>query len=247
MKKRTIVIIGGAGHLGQVFVRSLTTTCIVYVFDIIQKDAWSKIDPGQTNFIHSNISDSVSLQDSIQRVHADRGHIDCVINTSYPRTADYGKEALTISLEDFNQNITIHLGGYFNVMQKFIQYFMEQGVGNIINVASIQGIAAPKFSHYNDTDMTSPIEYSAAKSAIIAMTRYFAKYLKGRNIRVNCVSPGGILAGQPSSFLESYKASCLNKGMLDTEDLLGTVKFLLSQDSKFINGQNIIIDDGWSL
>ena len=247
MKKRTIVIIGGAGRLGQAIVRGLNDRFIVYVFDVVHQDTWSKIDPGQTNFIHTDINDSVSLQESIQRVQAERGHIDCVINTSYPRTANYGKEALAISLEDFNQNIAIHLGGYFNVMQKFVQYFMEQGEGNIINVASIQGIAAPKFSHYKNTDMTSPIEYSAAKSAIIAMTRYFAKYLKGRNIRVNCVSPGGILAGQPSSFLESYKASCLNKGMLDTEDLLGTVKFLLSQDSKFINGQNIIIDDGWSL
>ena len=95
--------------------------------------------------------------------------------------------------------------------------------------------------------MTSPIEYSAIKSGVIAITRWLAKYYKNRCIRVNCVSPGGILDQQPQSFLKKYRDSCTSKGMLDAEDVVGSVLFLLSQQSKYINGQNIVVDDGWSL
>ena len=95
--------------------------------------------------------------------------------------------------------------------------------------------------------MTSPIEYSAIKAGIIAITKYLSKYYKNKNIRVNCISPGGIKNNQPKEFIEKYKRSCNSKGLLDPEDLLGTISFLISVESKFINGQNIVIDDGWSL
>ena len=79
------------------------------------------------------------------------------------------------------------------------------------------------------------------------MSQYMAKFLAGENIRVNCISPGGILDSQPEIFLKRYNNSCLNKGMLNTDDLVGALLFLISDNSKFINGQNIIVDDGWSL
>ena len=132
-------------------------------------------------------------------------------------------------------------------MQKFAKTFIKQGYGNIINISSIMGVFSPKFEHYEGTSMVSPIEYSASKAAIISMTSYLAKYLSGKNIRVNSISPGGIKNNQDEVFLEKYKKSCLNKGMLDSEDLTGALIFLLSEKSKFINGQNIIVDDGWSL
>ena len=74
-----------------------------------------------------------------------------------------------------------------------------------------------------------------------------AKYLKGMNIRVNAISPGGILDSQPEVFLDAYKRECLNKGMLDKNDITGTLIYLLSDMSKFVNGQNIIVDDGFCL
>ena len=110
-----------------------------------------------------------------------------------------------------------------------------------------QGISAPKFSHYNNTNMSSPIEYSAAKAGIINMTKYIAKFCEKKKIRVNCISPGGVLDNQPKKFIKKYKESCLSKGLLDSNDLNGIVEFLVSEKSNFINGQNIIIDDGWSL
>ena len=74
-----------------------------------------------------------------------------------------------------------------------------------------------------------------------------AKYFQGMNIKVNALSPGGIFDNQPESFLEKYKEKCLNKGMLDNSDLKGTLVYLLSDMSKYVNGQNIIVDDGFSL
>ena len=109
------------------------------------------------------------------------------------------------------------------------------------------GVVVPKFENYEGTSMTSPIKYSAVKSGIISMTRWLAKYYKNKNIRVNCVSPGGVLDQQPQSFLDKYRASCTSKGMLDPTDVAGTVLFLLSDQSKYINGQNIVVDDGCTL
>ena len=128
-----------------------------------------------------------------------------------------------------------------------VSYFRKQGYGNLIHIASIQGVTSPKFEHYAGTEMVSPIEYSAIKSGILSVTAYLAKYCKGENIRVNSLSPGGIFNHQPESFLEKYRASCSNKGMLDASDLNGTLVYLLSDLSKFVTGQNIIVDDGWVL
>ena len=63
---------------------------------------------------------------------------------------------------------------------------------------------------------------------------------------MNCISPGGILDSQPISFVK-HKDSCLSKGLLGSHDLNGVVEFLVSDKSKFMNGQNLIIDDGWTL
>jgi NAD(P)-dependent dehydrogenase (short-subunit alcohol dehydrogenase family) len=139
------------------------------------------------------------------------------------------------------------LGGLFLTSQQFAKYFQKQGHGNIINIASVYGVIAPKFEIYANTTMTMPVEYAAIKSGVIHLTAYMAKLFKSQQIRVNCLSPGGILDQQPRSFLDAYKANSLSKGMLDASDLTGTLVFLLSANSQYINGQNIVVDDGFVL
>ena len=141
----------------------------------------------------------------------------------------------------------MQLGGSIIFSQIILKYFVEQNKGNLIHISSIFGLYAPKFHHYEGTNMTSPIEYAAIKSGIISITRWLAKYYKNQNIRVNCISPGGILDNQSNSFIEKYRESCTNIGMLNANDLVSTISLLLSSNSRAINGQNIIIDDGWSL
>ena len=141
----------------------------------------------------------------------------------------------------------MHLGGYFLVAQKFAMYFRAHNGGNIINMASIYGTMAPRFDIYTDTQMTMPVEYAAIKSAVIQLSRYFAQYFKADGVRCNSISPGGIFDHQPEVFRKKYDSYCGVKGMLDPQDLIGTLVFLLSDASQYINGQNIIVDDGFTV
>lgn len=95
--------------------------------------------------------------------------------------------------------------------------------------------------------MTMPVEYAAIKSALIHVTKYMAKYFKGKNIRINSISLGGLFDNQPDEFLKAYNSYCLNKGMLNRTDINGTLMYMLSEHSAFLNGQNIIVDDGFCL
>ena len=84
--------------------------------------------------------------------------------------------------------------------------------------------------------MTSPIEYAAIKAGVIAATRWLAKYHSGKNIRVNCVSPGGILDGQPDKFVQRYRTVAQN-GILKANQIATAVIFLLTPEAEAINGQ----------
>jgi NAD(P)-dependent dehydrogenase (short-subunit alcohol dehydrogenase family) len=152
-----------------------------------------------------------------------------------------------VTYGDFCENVGLHLGGYFLVAQQFGLFFREQGHGNIVNMSSIYGAVAPKFEIYKDTPMTMPVEYAAIKAGVNHLTRYMASYFKGSGIRVNCLSPGGIFDSQPDAFLNAYNAHCAGKGMLDPKDMVESLVFLLSDGSKHINGQNLIVDDGFTL
>ena len=95
--------------------------------------------------------------------------------------------------------------------------------------------------------MTMPVEYAAIKSAVVRLPKYFAQYFKKNGLRCNALSPGGIEDGQPGEFLENYNRHTGNKGMLHASDVCGALVFLLSDLSGAINGQNLVVDDGFSL
>ena len=187
------------------------------------------------------------MEACIKYLHDRYKRIDALVNNAYPRNKNYGRHFFDVEYSDFIENLGLNLGGYFAASQQFARYFKEQGYGNIINICSIYGVVAPKFEIYNNTTMTMPVEYAAIKSGLIHLTKYMAKYFKGMNIKVNALSPGGIFDNQPEPFLEKYKDQCLNKGMLNNSDLKGTLVYLLSDMSRYVNGQNIVVDDGFSI
>ena len=187
------------------------------------------------------------MRNLIERVHRTRGQISAFINNAYPHNARYGRSLADVALSDFCENITLHLGGYFNVMSEGARYLKQHGGGSIINIASVYGVIPPRFDIYEGTGMTMPVEYAAIKSAIVHLTKYFARYYQGDNIRFNALSPGGIMAGQPQSFVQRYAGYTLNKGLLEVDDVSGALVFLLSDQSAAINGHNLVIDDGFTL
>ncbi len=255
LKDKTIVITGGAGLLGQEFVKAIVENDgVAIIADIneeiglkAKEDLSKELDSVNIDFIKLDITSKTSINDCIQFLDNKYQRIDALVNNAYPRNKSYGRHFFDVEFSDFCDNLNMNLGGYFLTSQQFALYFKKQGYGNIVNISSIYGVVAPKFGIYNGTFMTVPVEYAAIKSALIHLTKYMAKYFKGMNIRVNAISPGGIFDNQPEPFLAKYKDQCLNKGMLDKSDLKGTLVYLLSDMSKYVNGQNIIVDDGFCL
>jgi NAD(P)-dependent dehydrogenase (short-subunit alcohol dehydrogenase family) len=255
LSNKVVVITGGAGLIGKEFVKAIAkNNGIAIIADInadvgmsVTESLCLELDTQNIDFIVLDITSKLSLNNAITYLSDKYGRIDALVNNAYPRNKNYGKHFFDVEYEDFCENINLNLGGYFLTSQQFASYFKTQGHGNIINISSIYGVIAPKFEVYDNTPMTMPVEYAAIKSALILLTQYMAKYFKAMNIRVNALSPGGIFDHQPDAFLEAYKKQCLNKGMLDKSDLAGTLIYLLSDMSRFVNGQNIVVDDGFTL
>lgn len=255
LNDKVVIVTGGAGLIGQEFVKAITEQQgIAVVADIneensvqVKKKLNQELDSTCIDSIHLDITSRPSITAMIDVLHARYGRIDAIVNNAYPRNKNYGRHFFDVEYSDFCENVTLNLGGYFLTSQQLALYFKKQGFGNIVNIASIYGVVAPKFEIYDNTKMTMPVEYAAIKSAVIHMTKYMAKYFKGMNIRVNTLSPGGIFDHQSTPFLEAYRKQCINKGMLDKADLCGTLMYLLSDMSAYVNGQNLTVDDGFSL
>lgn len=251
---KVIVVTGGAGQLGRAFCLAIAASKGVAVIADTSIESAKKVAEeicklysGGAIAVEMNITCKDSICRSIDYVHRQFGVINAVVNNAYPRNTNYGRRVEEVTYEDFCENVGMHAGGYFLVMQQFAGYFRRQGHGNIVNMSSIYGVIAPHFDVYESTSMTMPVEYAAIKSGVVHLTKYFAQYLKGANIRVNAISPGGILNQQPDKFLNKYRSYCGSKGMLNEEDVVGSLLFLLSDSSLYLTGQNIVVDDGFSL
>lgn len=255
LKDKVIVITGGAGLIGQEFVKAVTEQHGIAVIADINEEVGGQVKEKLSHELHSSSIDFAPLDMTskesviamIDELHGRYGRVDALVNNAYPRNKNYGRHFFDVEYNDFCENVSLNLGGYFLTSQQMALYFQKQGYGNIVNISSIYGVVAPRFEIYENTKMTMPVEYAAIKSAIIQLTKYMAKYFKGMNIRVNGLSPGGIFDHQPAPFLEAYRGQCLNKGMLDKSDICGTLIYLLSDMAAYVNGQNIIVDDGFIL
>jgi NAD(P)-dependent dehydrogenase (short-subunit alcohol dehydrogenase family) len=251
---KRVVVTGGAGLLGRCFCRGIAEQGgYVIVADkdcsaasVLASELNSKRGECAVPF-PLDITDTVSVNSLIAFLEERFGGADAVVNNAYPKNVNFGRSVEEVFYEDFCENVSLHLGGYFLVMQKFAILFKRQGYGNIVNMGSIYGAIPPRFSIYEGTPMTMPPEYAAIKAGVHQLTLYFAQYLKKDGIRVNTLSPGGIKDGQPFSFMDAYASVCGKKGMLTPEDIVGTLLFLLSDASQYLTGQNIIVDDGFSL
>lgn len=251
IEDKIVVITGGAGLLGKEFCQAIAANGAIAVMAEYDLSVAEKVCNALGNSLivpaQVDITNKDSVSALIATISEKYGKIDALVNSAYPRNKNFGKHFFDVEYEDFCENLGMNLGGYFLTSQLFAKYFYKQGYGNIINLASIYGVIAPRFQIYDNTPMTSAVEYAAIKSGLIHLTKYMAKYFKGKHIRVNTISLGGIEDRQPEPFLKAYKEFCLNKGMLDAKDVSGTVLFLLSDFSEYVNGQNIVVDDGFTL
>jgi NAD(P)-dependent dehydrogenase (short-subunit alcohol dehydrogenase family) len=243
---KKFLIAGAAGLLGKQLVRHLVEQRAQVLAVDIDFEKLQNLYAAET----AVKVESLNLNDeqAVIRFFGDRSDLDGAVNCSYPRNSKYGAHFYDVELTSFNENVSLHLGASFLFMQQAAVYFERvKAPFSLVNIASIYGVVAPRFDVYEGLKMTMPVEYAAIKSALIHLSKYVVRYVGHSDFRCNVVSPGGLFDHQPESFLERYQQHSLGKGMLDVEDVLGSIAFLLSDQSRYVNGQNLVVDDGFSL
>jgi len=251
MKSKTCVVTGCCGLIGKSIVDDLISHDYHILGLDINQAALHKLSNSYSTNDFTPLQVDLTNDSSFSCLDEFLSSFDypvkSAVHAAYPRSAGWGKCLSELRSSDLSEDLSSQLGSAILFSRYILQYFEKHSGGSLIHISSIQGISAPKFEHYEGLSMCSPVEYSAIKAGIISITKWFAKYFSSSNIRVNCVSPGGVLDNQDPLFLKRYRASCTNKGMLHPSDVSAMARYLLSEEAFAINGQNFVVDDGWSL
>ncbi|MCX2683729.1 oxidoreductase [Campylobacter sp. MIT 21-1685] len=255
LEGKHIFIAGACGRIGRVLCKKILANkgipimadknlqALKLLQDELEKQSQKKLLA-----LELDITSKQSITQAIEKASLEYTHLDSFVNTSYPVGKNWEQTAYyEFEYEQLCENLSVHLGGFIFIAAQFVKFFKQQGYGNIVNLSSIMGVYAPKFENYKNTTMQSSLEYSVIKAGINHLGVWLAKELFNTNIRINTLASGGILDAQPQNFLEAYRKCCASKGMLEADDICGTLIFLLSDESKMITGQTFIVDDGWGL
>lgn len=249
---KVIVVTGGAGLIGQAYVKGLASSgATVYIAEINLDRAESARAAlaetgGKIRSVALDITQESSVDQCLATILTQHRQIDGWINNAYPRTKDWGLKFEEIPFASWRQNVDMHLNGYCLCCQKVAEAMKKQRSGSLINMASTYGIVAPDFSVYEGTSMTMPAAYAAIKGGLINFTRYLASYYGPHGVRVNCISPGGVFDNQPESFVKNYRQKTPLRRMATPDDLAGAAVFLCSDASSYVTGHNLIVDGGWT-
>ena len=128
----------------------------------------------------------------------------------------------------------------------FCEYFQKNKIkGSVINIGSIYSNIGPDFNIYKNENFELEPDYLYNKFGMLGLTKYFASKYGKFNIRVNMVSPGGILYNQSKSFIKKYSSKTFLKRMGKKSDVYGIVKYLTNDESSYMTGQNLILDGGY--
>jgi len=201
----------------------------------------------------TNESSLVAVRDQIVRQF---GRIDILINNAAnnPKVEDGDGQTWSrlenFPLEVWEADIRVGLTGAFLCSRVFGSEMVTRKSGVIINVASDLGVIAPDQRLYRvdglpeDKQPVKPVTYSIVKAGLIGLTRYLATYWSDANIRVNAISPGGVLNGQPEVFLSRLEKLIPMGRMANRDEYQGAILFLCSDASSYMTGANLVIDGG---
>jgi NAD(P)-dependent dehydrogenase (short-subunit alcohol dehydrogenase family) len=244
------VVTGAAGRLGRVWAAALGGAGAQVVGIDVQPAAE---DPGFGLEI-ADITERESLAAAAARIEHEAGPIDILVNNAGidqpPDAAATTYEVEDIPLADFRATLDVNLVGTFNATQAIGASMRDRGRGSIINIGSLYASRAPDPRLYDhlevDPPFLKPAAYGASKAGVVSLTAYFALLWGPRGVRVNALSPGGVAGGQDPEFVRKYCERVPLGRMAEPEDLTGPLLFLASSTSRYVTGQEIRVDGGFT-
>ncbi len=248
LSDKTAVVTGGAGRYGKFIVEALAEAeATVYVAsrNIEKCESFASEMRRKKYNVFSGFLDMGETRSIValnERIIKEQGRVDILVNNAVLRPMKHYED----SIENFDMSMKINATGIMNTTRIFAENMMKRKSGVIINISSMQGVVGPDFTLYEGTDMDAPPDYFFHRAGIISLTRYLAAKYASYNIRVNCISPGGLLEKQPEIFVERYNKRTFLGRMANGEDIKGAVVFLASDASSYISGENILVDGGYT-
>ncbi len=257
MRGKVVILTGAVGRLGRHYCEILSEVgANVVLFDLdveecehLAKDLTERYGTSPLG-LGVDISKKAEVFSAVDIVMKHYGKIDVLINNAAANqlTVFDGNlhEFEDFPLEVWQANLDVNLTGAFLCCQAVGRQMVKQGGGVVLNIGSVYGVVACDQRIYGDSKINSSIAYASTKGGLINFTRYLASYWQGKNIRVNCLSPGGVFNNQDPEFLEYYTYRTMLKRMATPDDLASAVLYLISDASKWVTGSNMIVDGGWT-
>lgn len=257
LENKNIIITGGAGLLGEQHVLAVAEkrgTPIIFdnnnlnILKLKKKLSNLKI---KAYFFKGNVASEKSLLSFKYFLKKKKLYPNVIINNAAlnPKLNKINSSNLLekYSIKDWNKEIEIGLTGAF-LTSKIIGGIMSKTDGGvIINISSDLGLIAPDNRIYNPSKKqinVKPVSYSVIKHGIIGLTKYLATYWADKNIRTNCLCPGGVYESQDKAFVKKISNLIPLKRMARVDEYKGAIQFLCSDASSYMNGSNLIIDGG---
>jgi NAD(P)-dependent dehydrogenase (short-subunit alcohol dehydrogenase family) len=257
LSERTSLVTGASGHLGMAICHTLAELgSNLIIVDRVPAEV-SKLASSLSkkwNVRAEGISCDLELPHErlnlVDQVLTNYKGLNCLINNAAfigtDKIEGWNVDFKDQSSSTFSRALEVNLIAAFDLSKSFAQILSKSGDGVIINIASIYGISAPDWELYKGTDMSNPAAYGASKAGLIQLTKWLASTL-APNIRVNSISPGGILRDQPKEFVERYILKTPLGRMANESDIQGAIAYLASDMSKYVTGQNLVVDGGWGI
>ena len=256
LEGKTILVTGAAGNLGRALCRYLVrdgAKVIAVDIDIRGlKNLSRDLDPGGNSMVllSADLEDEASRVTLTEAVVRETEHLDgAVFAAAFVGTSALDGWAVSFAeqtLSAWRSALELNLIAPFHLMQLLEDLLRAGRSPSVVNIGSIYGSNAPDWSLYEGLEMANPAGYGASKGGLIQLTRWLASAL-APDIRVNMVSPGGIFRGQPKAFVGRYEKKVLLGRMASEEDMVGPIVGLLSDSSRYVTGQNLLIDGGFNL